>query len=240
MVKIKVLVVEDEVIIADNICNTLESFDYEVLEPAMSYEEAIERINFNQPDIAILDIQLAGKKNGIDLAQKINDEYDFPFIFLTSNSDRATFEEAKVAEPNAFLSKPFGKDELYAAIELGLFTYAKKHGAVDRETSVVKDALFIRQKAQFIRVNFEDIVYIQSDSVYLDIAGKAGKPITVRGSLNDYISKLNDNFLRCHRSYIINLDYLESINLQFAVVGGVEIPIGKKHRPHLLSRLNMG
>lgn len=241
MRKMKVLVVEDEVIIADNICNTLESFGYDVLEPAITYKEAIERIELDQPDIAILDIVLSGKETGIDLAKEINKKYDFPFIFLTSNSDRATFAEAKLVEPHAFLEKPFGKNELFAALELAVFSYSKKsEDELQQETAVLKDALFIKQKSNFVRVNFNEILYIQSDSVYLDIYTKEDKTFTVRGSLNDYISKLDQNFIRSHRSYIINLAHLDSIGQNAAIVGGVEIPIGKKHRPFFLSRLTIG
>lgn len=240
MNKIKVLVVEDEVIIADNVCRTLESFGYEVFEPAITYEEAIERIEGEQPDIAILDIKLSGKKSGIDLANKINIEYDFPFVFLTSNSDKATFEEAKVVEPHAFLVKPFEKDELFKALELAVYNYAKKSsGELQQNTTVLLDALFIKQKTNFVRVNFQDILYIRSDSVYLDIHVVNKKTLTIRGSLNDYISKLDHNFIRSHRSYILNLAHLESISQNSAMVGGLEIPIGKKHRSFFLSRLSI-
>ena len=70
MDKVKILVVEDEIIIADNICDTLNSLGYEALEPAINYTEAIELIENTKPDIAILDIQLSGQKTGIDLAKK--------------------------------------------------------------------------------------------------------------------------------------------------------------------------
>lgn len=241
MNRIKVLVVEDEVIIADNICRTLEGFDYEALEPALTYSEALERIDSDQPDIAILDSKLAGKESGIDLANKINNEYDFPFLFLTSNSDKVTFEKAKFTEPHAFLVKPFGKDELFAALELALLSYAKKSSdEIQQRTAAITDALFVKQKSHFVRVNFEEILYIQSDGVYLDIHTVNSKSLTVRGSLNDYISKLDSNFMRSHRSYIINLAHLDSISQNSAFVGGVEISIGKKYRPFFLSRLIIG
>lgn len=87
MSKIKVLIVEDEVIIADNIRDTLKNLDYNVFEPAINFTEAIETIKSEKPDIAILDVQLSDKKTGIDLAKVISEQYNFPFIFLTSNSD---------------------------------------------------------------------------------------------------------------------------------------------------------
>ncbi len=79
---IKILVVKDEVILADNISNTLVNFGYSVLKPATTYKEAIKTIEASRPNIAILDVHLTGKKSSIDLAHKINSEYKFPFSFL--------------------------------------------------------------------------------------------------------------------------------------------------------------
>lgn len=241
MDKVNILIVEDEVIIADNLCDTLEDFGYEVFEPVMSYKEAVEAINENCPDIAILDIQLSGKKTGIDLGIEINKKYDFPFIFLTSNSDSLTLGEAKKVEPFAFLVKPYSKEELYASIELALYNFSKqKEKAIDQENLVVKESLFIKQKQRFIRLNFTDIAFIKSDSVYLDIRMVNGKTYTVRATLNEYIEKLSRIFLRVHRSYIVNLDLLESIDHNSVVVNEQEIPVGKKHREDLLKRVNLG
>lgn len=237
---VKILVVEDEVIIADNICNTLTDYGYTVLEPAISYTEAIETIENEMPDIAILDVQLAGKKSGIDLATAINIKYKFPFIFLTSNSDKATLDEAKKAEPFAFLVKPFVKEELYAAIELTLFNFAStKEKAVDKENLVVRDALFIKQKNLFLRLNFSDITYIKSDHVYLDIHTVNGKKHTVRGTISEYLEKLDERFVRIHRGHIINTKHLESINYITVQVNGESLPVGKKHRDELMEKIHL-
>jgi two-component system, LytTR family, response regulator LytT len=237
---IKILIVEDEVIIADNICDTLTDYGYNVLEPAISYTEAIETIEREKPDIAILDVQLAGKKSGIDLATEINNKYKFPFIFLTSNSDKTTLDEAKKAEPFAFLVKPFVKEELYAAIELSLFNFASlKEKVINKENLIVKDALFIKQKNLFLRLNFADITYIKSDHVYLDIHTVNGKKHTVRGTIGEYLDKLDDTFVRIHRGHIINTKHLESINYITVQVNGESLPVGKKHRDELLEKVHL-
>jgi DNA-binding LytR/AlgR family response regulator len=237
---IKILVVEDEVIIADNISNTLVDFGYTVLEPAISYTEAIETIEREKPDVAILDVQLAGKKSGIDLATEINLKYKFPFIFLTSNSDKATLDEAKKADPFAFLVKPFVKEELYAAIELTLFNFASiKEKSIDKENLIVRDALFIKQKNLFLRLNFSDITYIKSDHVYLDIYTVNGKKHTVRGTISEYLEKLDESFVRIHRGHIINTKHLEAINYITVQVNGESLPVGKKHRDELMEKIHL-
>ena len=146
MDKVKILVVEDELIIADNICDALEDLGYEALEPAINYTEAIARIEEEKPDIAILDIQLSGKKTGIDIARKIRESYNFPFIFLTSNSDALTVNQAKEVMPPAYLVKPFSKDEIYTSVEIALHNFSKKIGEADDNKLIIKDSLFVKDK----------------------------------------------------------------------------------------------
>ena len=241
MSKVKVLIVEDEVIIADNIQDTLEDLGYEVLEPANTYSEALATIEEEHPDIAILDIQLSGRKSGVDLAAVINENYHFPFIFLTSNSDKITLEEAKRVEPLAYLVKPFNKKELFTSIEVALYNYSQRRKqALDQESLVIKDALFIKQNKVFLRLDFKDILYLMSDHIYIEIVTVHGKRHTVRGSLNDFINRLGPTFFRTHRTYIANLDYLTEINHAGVLIRDEVIPIGKKQREEILKRLNRG
>ncbi len=237
---VKILVVEDEMIIANNICDNLEALGYEALEPAISYSEAIERIGEESPDIAILDIQLSGKKTGIDLAKEIRDSYDFPFIFLTSNSDPATVNEVKHVMPPAFLVKPFTKDELYSAIEIALHNYAfKVSETTNKETEhlIVKDAIFVKEKGTFVKIKFEDILYLQSSHVYIDIIMRGGNKFVIRGSLNSIISNLSERFVRIHRGYIIHTKHLEKINTTHVSINNEELPIGKKYRDSILKKI---
>lgn len=80
----------------------------------------MEIIPRQKPDILLLDIQLSGNKDGIDVAEKVNKDFNIPFIFLTANSDVATVERAKNVSPHAYLVKPFRKNELFTSIELCL------------------------------------------------------------------------------------------------------------------------
>lgn len=241
MTKVKILIVEDEVLIADHIAETLEELGYEVFEPAISYTEAVETIEQDMPDLAILDIQLSGRKSGVDLAQKINESYQFPFIFLTSNSDKGTLDQAKLVEPYAFLVKPYTKEELFASIELALYNFSKKMDkTLNQDNLIIKDALFIKTKQVFLRLNFNDILYLASDHVYIDIMMIDGKKHTVRGSLNDYRQKLGPSFIRSHRSYIINLNHLKGINHTVVFLNESEVPVGRRYREDLLEKLNVG
>lgn len=239
MDKIKVLVVEDEIIIADNICDTLEDLGFEPMEPAMNYTEAITLIENNKPDIAVLDIQLSGNKTGIDLAKKINEAYNFPFIFLTSNSDKITLNDAKKVMPHAYLIKPFSKEELYTTIEIVLNNFAMKDDEIKSEAKISENTLFVKVKDAMIKVSFDDILFLKSAHVYVELVLKNKKTYVIRGSLTDMLKNLNNKFVQVHRSYIINLDYVAQINSSTLVVDDENIPVSKKFKELVFKKLNL-
>jgi DNA-binding LytR/AlgR family response regulator len=239
MDKIKILVVEDEIIIADNLCDVIEELGYEALEPALNYTEALEFIEEEKPDIAILDIQLGGKKTGIDLAKEIIKNHNFPYIFLTSNSDEATIKEVKALNPPAFLVKPFTKEELYASIEIVLHNFSEKNEIVNEENTSSKDSLFIKEKGVYKKIVLKDVLYLKSEHVYTELFLKNNSSQLIRTSLNTIINKLNSNFVRVHRSYVININFLDEINSTFVKINGVIIPIGSTYKDNLFNRLNL-
>ncbi|MES2777199.1 MAG: response regulator transcription factor [Bacteroidota bacterium] len=124
MTGIKVLIVEDEPLIARNIAMYLNNNDYEVSAIAYDDEEAIFQLRRHAPDLAILDINLEGEQDGIDIATYINKNNFIPFVYLTSYSDKETIERAKKTNPAGFIVKPFNERTLYATIEIALANHA--------------------------------------------------------------------------------------------------------------------
>lgn len=237
MEKVSVLVVEDEILIADSICKNLRELGYNVFEPVLSYTEALEAIEQKEPDIAILDIQLSGNKTGIDLAKKIHEEYSFPFLFLSSNSDALTVNDAKRVNPQAFLVKPFTKNELYTAVELALYNHANIFGNANTEDLLVADALFIKSDGIYSKICFDEILYIKSSHVYIELMLKAGQKRLVRCSLNEILEKLDNHFIRVHRGYIVNSEHITILNSDSLLLSDVEIPIGKSYKKELFKKV---
>lgn len=116
----RVLVVDDEIIIADDLVMVLKKYGYQPLEPALTYREAVQTLSEQSVDLAILDINLSTKKSGIDIAHHIRENYDIPYIFLTSYTDERTLERAKAAMPYAYLVKPYEGRDVMTAIEIAL------------------------------------------------------------------------------------------------------------------------
>jgi DNA-binding NarL/FixJ family response regulator len=124
--EIKVLIVEDEPVIAKNISMYLNNNDFSVSGIAYDYEEAMSQLQHNTPDAVILDINLENSMDGIDIAESINTNNKIPFVFLTSYADRETLDKAKRVEPSGYIVKPFNEKTLLATLEIAISNYANK------------------------------------------------------------------------------------------------------------------
>lgn len=245
---IKILIVEDNVIIADDMQSMLEEIGYEIVDNVIVYEQAVEVLKNNQVDLVLIDIILASDKTGIDLGKHIRDNYNIPFIFVTSNSDRATVENAKTVKPNGYLVKPFEQQDLYTSIEIALssFNYSEKgeNGSSDdgeekiMSNSVLKDSIFVKKQHLYYRIQFGDIQFIKADNVYLEV-NTADKKFLVRSPLKDYLEKLPQNkFYRAHKSYIVNVDHIDAINSKDIMINNTLIPISKEFKEFIISAMN--
>ncbi|NNF01221.1 MAG: response regulator [Bacteroidia bacterium] len=143
MDKIKILVVEDESIVAKDIQNTLVNLGYEVPATASSAETAFERLGEFRPDLVFLDIRLKGDIDGIQIAEKIKAEYRIPVIFLTSYVDKATLERAKITEPYGYLVKPFNESDLQTTVEMALYKFQKDSEVKDSGTVLAETLLTV-------------------------------------------------------------------------------------------------
>jgi two-component system, LytTR family, response regulator len=246
---IKILIVEDNVIIADDMQSMLEEIGYEIVDNVIVYEQAVDVLKNNHVDLVLIDIILASDKTGIDLGKHIRETYNIPFIFVTSNSDRATVENAKTVKPDGYLVKPFEQQDLYTSIEIALsnFNYAKKgvskmedEEAADEITSnsVLKDSIFVKKQHLYYRIQFTDIQFIKADNVYLEV-NTVDKKFLVRSPLKDYLEKLPKNkFYRAHKSYIVNVDHIDAINSKDIMINNNLIPISKDFKEFILSSMN--
>ena len=131
-----ILVVEDEWVVANQICKNLRDFGYTVCSSASTGDEAIERAEAERPDLILMDIVLNGKMDGIEAADRITSQFDIPVIYLTSYTDQEYIERAKQTKPFGYLVKPYHLKELYANIEMALH----KH-RIDKEIKDYLDSL---------------------------------------------------------------------------------------------------
>ena len=129
----KIMVVEDEWVVADQLCRALKDLGYMVCQTASTGDEAIRKVEADRPDLILMDIVLKGKINGIEAVERINSQFNIPVLYLTAYTNQEYIERAKLTNPFGYLVKPYNQKELYATIEMALH----KH-RVDQE---IKDYL---------------------------------------------------------------------------------------------------
>jgi DNA-binding LytR/AlgR family response regulator len=238
--EIKIGIVEDELIIAEKIKRLLAGMGYLTCEPVSNYDEALAMIAKEKPDMLLLDINLSSKKDGIDLAEQINKQYRLPFIFLTANSDSATIERAKKVNPNAYLVKPFNKDELFASIEIAFNNYSTTKSAATATVAVLKDFIFIKDNHRFVKLLFDDIVYIESRENYVVIHTKEKRSNIIRSTFTDFITELPaEKFYRTHRGFAVQTGLIENVQPTEVSAYGFNIPISNTYREGLFVLLGI-
>lgn len=245
--KISILIVEDDPIIAADLEDRLTEAGYHVLGPVAAGEDAMLFFTQkNSPDLVLMDVQLEGEWDGIETTRRIRQQQDLPIIFLTSNSDDATFKAAKQVNPQAFLSKPFRGRDLKHAIELAISQAAAKtkpapEGTDSENIFLLEDRLFIKMKDRMVRLFFKDIFWVAADDYYCKVK-TADKEFLVTKTLKKFSEELTGRleFIRVHRSFIVNLQHVEEIGELFLHIGKNKIPVSRDMREELLARLKNG
>ncbi|MFD0976840.1 LytR/AlgR family response regulator transcription factor [Salinimicrobium gaetbulicola] len=241
--KIKLLIVEDEMVIAANISLQLSELGYEVTGIVPRGEEALMHVRDNPPDIILLDINLKGELDGIETAREMQKMQNIPVIYLTANVDDAHFNRAKDTHPFGFIAKPFKKLDLQRAIELTVSQINCGDGGSNSadqqkdDTFILSDCIFVRHLNSMVKVNIKDILYIEAERNYCRIFSN-NKEYLVVMTLKEMDNKLpSKHFLRVHRSYIINISQVKEVATSHLVIGRKAIPISKSQKEELLKRL---
>ncbi len=239
--KIRILIVEDEPIVADDIQMSLEEMGYAVQGIAHEASEALEMIRRQAPDLLLLDIDLEGEVDGIDLAHQLPDA-SFPIIFLTSYADRKTIERVKVIQPAGYIVKPFDEKDLLTNIELALY----KHLQITPSTQPtpardypVSALFFVKVKHQLRKISPAEILWVEGADNY-SFLHTASDKFLLSSTLKKVEDKLKPHrFLRVHKSYVIALDQIETIEDDYVFIGKKPIPVGKVYKRALMEAISL-
>ena len=244
MQAIRILIVEDDPIIAADLEDRLSEMGYASLGPVASGEEALTFFPDNRPDLVIMDIQLAGALDGIETTRRIREKHALPIIFLTSNSDEATFAQAKSVRPQAFISKPFRGKDLRHAIELAISQSAKAQAAPDAvapeaNAYLLHDRLFLKLNERMVRLFLRDILWVEADDYYCKIVTRE-RELLVGQTLKKFSEALSGvpDLMRVHRSYVVNLTHIEEIGDAYLYINKRQIPVSKTSKEELMARFH--
>lgn len=245
---ISILIVEDEVILANDIRMRLSSLNYEIVGIAPSVDKALDFLKAcKHIDIILIDITLQGDTDGIALAASIKSMYNIPFIFLTSHVDSTTVERAKQAGASAYILKPFNDRQVSIAIELALVNFSKHtlnshlfetkpFPKTENQVLQIKDSLFLKKDHHFERVVIDEILFLEADGNYTTIHTKTGRYL-YSAILKNIETKFPVNqFLRVHRSYVVNINAISGFEGNQLFIDQHKIPVSKSHRDEVFRK----
>jgi DNA-binding LytR/AlgR family response regulator len=248
MLKQSILIVEDESIVAKDIQQTLIRLGYHISGIASSGEKAIQLMQSENTDLVLMDIMLKGDMTGIDVAKVIQDKYDIPIIYLTAYADDVTISKAKYTEPYGYIIKPFKEIDVQTAIEIALYKHSKQQEltrerdflfSIVEQGSSQRDFLFIKSGGKQNKLKTIDILFIEALKDYVIIYTKDSK-FTIHSTMKEIESNLGfKDFIRVHRSYIVRLDKIETIEFSNLTLEDIQkfIPIGGSYRDELAKRI---
>lgn len=243
---IKILIVEDDLLIAENLKATLEDLGYDAYEPCATAAEAIKTLAHQSFDLALLDINLDGKDEGIEIGKLINDTYHFPFIFLTAFSDKQTVQAATATYPSAYLIKPTNAATLFATIQTAINNFQKSKTANDATEDTNDGSFFVKIGYSLAKFFWQDVVSIAAGKNYISLQLNKPNtaPIAIRSTLHYAMANLipaayKQQFMQISRTHCINLSAIKEVKNDIAITAYGSYEIGDKFKKALLDKMNI-
>lgn len=225
----KVQIVEDDPIIAHDLKAVLLDRGFTVVGTSSSYEDALQLFNHHRPDIMLVDISLKGEKTGIELAETINrGAHTCSFVYLTGTSDQDTKNSAFATNPAVFLTKPFNEENVIVSLELAF----NKTQTKLRNANYISDFLFLKSNGRFMKVPTLEISYIEGEGSYTRIFTDS-EEIIQTGNLSSFKTRLEPQFIRIHRSYMVNVSRIQSFDSQYVYLDQTKLPIGRSYKDNV-------
>lgn len=228
MTKTKILVVEDERIVAKDIQNSLIHLGYDVPAIASTSEEAIKAAGRVQPDLVLMDIVLKGSIDGIETASKIRELYGTPVIYLTAYEDERTLARAKLTEPLGYILKPFEERDLHTTLEMALYKYQMENKLRESEGHYRS---LVERSPEGIGVQHEDkIIFINPSGAKL--LGCKNEDEVLGKSLLNFIPTERHELVREKINYVEkNAASLPFIEVEFMRLNGTKFFVDVAYNP---------
>ena len=168
----KVLIVEDEKIIAMELEHQIKQLGYAVVGPVASGEAALQNAEIARPDLALMDIRIQGPADGIQIAEELRYRFDIPVIYLTAHADQTTIERAKLTEPLGYLLKPWREHELQAAIKVALYKHKMNKALEQRQADFLAMLTHDIQNPLQLVLGYTDVLAEELEANGLQQAGR--------------------------------------------------------------------
>jgi len=238
-----ILVVEDSPTQARLLGACLLQLGLPLLGPAATAAAALALCATTWPALAIIDLGLEAGNDGVELAQQLQQRAPLPLIFISATDDTRLLARARALQPLAILPKPFTVTSLRRMVELGLYGQART--PLDWQPGAGADLaptpwLFVRERDVLMRLAIADITCVHTEQKHAVLTLVSGRRHSVRTPLAELLLSLPDTFVQVHRSWLVNLNYVEYVDPVAGIIrlpGALEAPLGRTYRDELLRRL---
>lgn len=240
---LKILIVEDQLLIAKNLEAQLLEMDYCITDVVMDATEAIRAFKKRIPDIVLMDIMLNDSDmDGIEIAHQFNQIARVPIVYLTSLKNKNTRDRAKLTNPAYYLIKPWNTLQLEIALEFAFFNFTKKKEAEITDSIYAtqgpgqfflpyKDAFFVKTKHNKLeKVLMSELLFVKGAKESVEIFTSKRRYFH-SANLKSFLSQVtHPNIIRVHRSYIVNCSKIEAIHDGSLIIKNTSVPIGPSYK----------
>lgn len=223
----KILIVEDELIIAENLRFILNEYGYSSVDVSGNVDETKQLFAKNNYDLVLMDINLGdtSEMDGIDLIKCLNQKHTFIYIYITANADSKTIEKAKTTEPSSYIVKPFINSTIHANVEIAL-------------NSLSENIYFTYTKIGMQhKILLSEIMYVEADGSYINIFTSNNEEHLARRSIADFLDLYTNEFIRIHKSVLINKNNIQGYSSLAVKVNDKKLPLGRAYKQKFLDQI---
>lgn len=235
MNKLSIYIVEDMAITRAALEDKLVANNFRIAGSSATAEKAWSDLqHIEMPDLLLLDIHLAGEKDGIWLAGKVREFKNIPIVYLTAFGDNQTLDLISNTKPDGYLMKPYNGPTLLTTINIAIEHFKNSRNVPD------SDIIFIRDSSLRVRLDPKEIIYILSDGNYLHIHLKDKRHV-IRHKMSDFALELPENLIvRVHQRYMVNINCIEQVGSDHIQINnGFEIRIAGEYKKQLWEKLRI-
>ena len=223
-----IYIVEDVSITRLMLEQCLSENGFNVAGSAADAENAWKEIVLLKLDLVLVDIHLVGEKSGIWLGKKLNEELKIPFMYITANQDQNNSSLILATNPQAFIVKPINIFQLITTINITL----------SRNVILGKKQVLVQDGLKSIKLNVDDIFYIQSDGNYLHIYLENNR-LLIRSTMDSFLEKVAEpSFLRIHQRYVINSSKRFVLRNNHISINNTTLKISLRYKKEVKDKLN--
>lgn len=240
---LKVLIVEDDISFSLELEMIIDEIGYPIIGNVDNSAEALDIIFSKEPDLILMDIDIKGNLSGTEIGEKIK-HLNIPIIFITSFDNKKKYDEARQSNMAAYLIKPTNKFTLESTIDLIIQKLdAQKDIAEKSDETIFGTSIFVKKNKTYHKVSLESIQYAEASGNYSTLYVGKEKFVSNLSFKEIELMLASNIFLRTHRSYIMNMNYFSSINIEentITMENEQVIPVSRTNKQILLDRMNIG